>query len=81
MTFGMKLRTLRESKGLSQKALADLVGVQQSSIGRYETGDQVPSFETVLALCEAMAVDCNSFAGCDFKEAKKKRGRGRPKNS
>ena len=36
---GERLRTLRESKGLSQKRVAKLFDVGQSSIFRYEKGE------------------------------------------
>jgi transcriptional regulator with XRE-family HTH domain len=78
MTFGMKLRELRESHGLSQKALGDMAGVRQNSIARYETGEQVPAFDAVQALCAALGEDCSVFNGCDYEPVENKRGRGRP---
>ena len=35
---GEKIRFLRESKGMSQEQLAELVGVSKNSIHRYENG-------------------------------------------
>lgn len=43
---GQRLRTLRESIGLSQNKLAGMIGVRQSSINRYENGQSVPSIQT-----------------------------------
>lgn len=43
---GQRLRTLRESVGLSQNKLAGMIGVRQSSINRYENGQSVPSIQT-----------------------------------
>lgn len=43
---GQRLRTLRESVGLSQNKLAGMIGVRQSSIDRYENGQSVPSIQT-----------------------------------
>jgi transcriptional regulator with XRE-family HTH domain len=44
--IGQRLKVLRESVGLSQSKLAELIGVRQSSINRYESGQSVPSIET-----------------------------------
>ena len=41
-----RLRSLRESVGLSQNKLAGMIGVRQSSINRYENGQSVPSVQT-----------------------------------
>jgi len=43
---GQRLRTLRESVGLSQNKLAGMIGVRQSSINRYENRQSVPSIQT-----------------------------------
>ena len=81
MTFGEKLRELREAKGMSQKALAEATEQAQASIARWEIGHQVPSFDVVLTLCKALGVRCTTFERCDFGQAEEKRGRGRPKKS
>lgn len=78
MTFGMKLRELREAKGLSQKGLADATGLTQASISRWEAGLQIPAFDDALTLCNALGVKCTAFNGVDFSPAEEKRGRGRP---
>ena len=41
----MTLKELRESKGLVQEDLAQLLGVQASTICRYETGKRIPDIE------------------------------------
>ena len=47
--LGERLRILRESVKLSQVKMADLLGVKQSSINRYENGQATP---TVDLLCK-----------------------------
>ena len=81
MTFGEQLRKLRDGKGWSQKDLADAIGVTQPAIAKWETGQQIPAFDTVQRLCKALGVRVTAFDGVDFEEAEEKRGRGRPKNS
>lgn len=51
VTWGRRLRTQRETIGLSQTALAEAVGVSQATVARYEAGlRQVPAH-----LCEPIA--------------------------
>ena len=45
--LGERLRILRESVKLSQVKMADLLGVKQSSINRYEQGQSTPSAKTL----------------------------------
>jgi transcriptional regulator with XRE-family HTH domain len=40
MTFGEKLRQYRENRGLTQTEVAEVLGLDQSSIAKYE-GDAV----------------------------------------
>lgn len=44
-TLGVKLRTLREAKGLSQEHLAAAVQVRQSMISEIERGNKTPSLK------------------------------------
>ena len=45
-----KLRVLRTKYGLSQKQVADKLGVSPSIVSGYETGERTPSTEILLAL-------------------------------
>tara|TARA_R110000824_G_scaffold52366_18_gene145297 strand:- start:1521 stop:1802 length:282 start_codon:yes stop_codon:yes gene_type:complete len=44
------LRERREEVGLSQRTLADLVGVTAASICYYETGKRTPSISTLIKI-------------------------------
>lgn len=50
--FAKNLKTLRLSNGMSQKQLADKVGVDQRSVSVWERGICIPSVETIAKLCE-----------------------------
>lgn len=43
------LRELRESRGLSQRALAKELGISNSSIAMYESEGRAPSFDVLCA--------------------------------
>jgi transcriptional regulator with XRE-family HTH domain len=47
----------RKELGLSQQALADLVGTTQSAIARLEAGGRPPRIDTLLRI--AAALDCD----------------------
>lgn len=50
--FGKNLKTLRLSKGLTQKELAEQVGLDQRSISVWERELSIPNVETIAKLCE-----------------------------
>lgn len=56
--MGEKIKKLRESKGISQYRLAELTGINRSTINRYENGSiQKISFDNLLKICEALEID------------------------
>lgn len=50
-----RIKELRESRGLSQSVLAELIGCTQQSICRYERG-KVPPADVILAIAEYFQV-------------------------
>ena len=58
----VKLKELRKAKGYTQKELAEIIGVDTSSISKYEKGVAEPSFEVVKKLASALevSIDCLS---------------------
>lgn len=51
-----RLKNIRKSKGLSQAALAEVMGCEINTISRYETGINAPSVEHLLRLADALDV-------------------------
>jgi DNA-binding XRE family transcriptional regulator len=51
----MKLRTLRESAGLTQRGLARLARVSRSSISHVETGRYPPTAAFAGKICRALS--------------------------
>jgi len=47
MMFAERLKVLRAEKGLTQVELADMLGVSKGTVGMWETGKRMPSFETL----------------------------------
>ncbi|CAN5207370.1 helix-turn-helix transcriptional regulator [soil metagenome] len=52
-----EIRVLRESRGLSQRELAELVGTTQSAIARLEGGHVSPSLDTLDRVAGALGVE------------------------
>jgi transcriptional regulator with XRE-family HTH domain len=59
--FPGRLRELREAAGLTQAQLAEKVGVGRDAVARWEAGVREPGWSYVLALGEALGVDCTAF--------------------
>jgi transcriptional regulator with XRE-family HTH domain len=78
--FAGRLREMRERADLSRKELADRAGLSEGGVRDLEQAHRRPSWETVLALCGALAVDPNAFAQPPAQTTEKPK-RGRPKKS
>ena len=53
-----KIKEVREAKGISQYKLAQLTGINRSTIKRYEDGFiKKISFEHLLKMCEALEIN------------------------
>lgn len=58
-----RLRYLRESVKLSQMKMAEVVGVKQSSLNRYELNQASPTFETLLRYADYFDVSMDYIFG------------------
>ena len=54
-----KLRDIRLQRGLSQKDIAEMLGVKPSIVSRYETGSLTPSLKRVKQMAEILDVPVN----------------------
>jgi transcriptional regulator with XRE-family HTH domain len=75
--FAGRLKELREASGWTQQQLADAAGLKLGGIRDLEQQRTGPTWETVLALCEALGVSCESFTEEPESDAKQSRGRPR----
>lgn len=53
---GDRLRSLRRSQGLSQRTLADRVGIDVRSIGALENGRKAVTLDAILDIADALGV-------------------------
>jgi transcriptional regulator with XRE-family HTH domain len=60
--LGLRLVNLRRSAGLTQKALADRLGVRQPSISRFEAGSDIPTERMLRRIADALEVSAETRA-------------------
>ena len=56
MSLGEKLKALRTAKKMSQKELADRIGIAKSVISFYESGDRFPSYDVLIKIARIFNV-------------------------
>lgn len=62
-TFAMVFNTLREDYKLSQVEIAKRLNVAQSTIGMWETGKRIPSYEKMEEIADYFNVDIDYLYG------------------
>jgi DNA-binding XRE family transcriptional regulator len=63
LSFGARLKQLREQAGLTQPELAERAGMNRFGIAKLEQGVREPTWATVQALCQALGLSCAAFEG------------------
>lgn len=56
MTLAEKIQYMRKKAGLSQEALAEILGVSRQAVSKWETGEAAPEAGKVFALSRAFGV-------------------------
>ena len=67
MSLGKRMQGCREALGLSQAALAKLLGVSQSTVGNYEADISFPKEEVLLRLFDCLETDPNTLFRDSFR--------------
>lgn len=62
-TFGQRLRRIRKEKNLTQRTLAEKVGVNHHLISHYEREISKPNVTTLEWICEALGVTATELLG------------------
>src|ERR1044072_6001186 len=60
-----QLKALRKKRGLSQAKLAELLGVEQPTIQRWESGKRVPDLESLQSLARTLGVTAGTLLDGD----------------
>ena len=61
MKFGEQLRTLRNSQKMTQKELANMLGISPSTIGMYEQNRRIPDIKTLTQIASIFEVSLDTL--------------------
>ena len=68
----MEIKRMREKKGMKQKELAEEMGIERSTIAKWETGATNPATEKLPKLASILGCTIDAlFGGTDGEEADK----------
>lgn len=59
--IGVFIADMRKKQGMSQKQLADEVGVTDKSVSKWETGKSLPEISKMESLCEVLHININEL--------------------
>lgn len=59
--IGIFIADMRKKQGMSQKQLADAVGVTDKSVSKWETGKSLPEISKMEVLCETLHININEL--------------------
>lgn len=65
MELSERLKELRKIKGLTQKDLAEAIGVSLSAIYSYESRRQIPNIQIIFDICKRYDVSADWLLGLD----------------
>lgn len=65
--FSTNLKYLREKKGLSQSKLAEKIGVNQTTIARWEDDNRIPTIDNAVDVANALNISLPDLIGKDLR--------------
>ncbi|MBE7135166.1 helix-turn-helix transcriptional regulator [Bacillus paranthracis] len=70
MTLGLRIRSLRDSKKLTQKMLAEKLRIPNQNLSNYERGFRQPDYETLEKIADFFEVSTDYLLGRTDKKEK-----------
>lgn len=61
--FDLRLKELRQAKGISQQWLATALNTSQNTISRYETGEREPGIAELIKIADYFRVSIDYLVG------------------
>lgn len=62
-TIGKNIHKFRKKKGLTQSELAVILGVKNTAVSNWETGDNNPPADSLGNICEALGISATELLG------------------
>ncbi|MDR3293417.1 MAG: helix-turn-helix domain-containing protein [Clostridiales bacterium] len=69
---GQRIKELRKEFGMSQKDLADKIGVAQNTVAQYENGTAKTSLDVIVKLAIALRITTDYLLGLEDESGLKK---------
>ena len=66
--LGEILKAARQSKGVTQAELADILGITQQGVARWERGKSYPTAETLITLADFFEVSTDYLLGREVRK-------------
>ena len=63
--FNENLKAAREKRGMTQKEVADIIGVAKSTYSLYESGNREPNVQTIKKIADTLNVSADDLLGLD----------------
>lgn len=63
--IGEFIQQLRKEKGLTQKELAEQIGMSDKTISKWENGNSVPDTSMLVPLCKVLDISVNELLSCE----------------
>jgi transcriptional regulator with XRE-family HTH domain len=62
---GAFMQSLRKEQGMTQKDLAERIGVSDKTISKWENGNSMPDTSILLSLCKELDISVNELLACE----------------
>lgn len=63
--LGLRIKTLRQARGLTQAQLAERCGYEPLTVSRFERGTYAPGIDTLAAIAEVLGTSVQDFFASD----------------
>lgn len=67
-TIGKRIQALRKERGLTQKQLAELIGVTPQAVSKWETDESCPDISILSSLANVLGVSTDELLGADTQQ-------------
>ena len=64
-SIGEFIQLLRKEKGLTQKELAEIIGMSDKTISKWENGNSLPDTSMLIPICQAFDITVNELLSCE----------------
>lgn len=61
MVFSDVIKQIMDERGLSQQKLADVLGVNQTTVSQWILGKKKPGYDSILAICKNFDIEPNDL--------------------